>query len=391
MSDLNPSKKSSNLRERLKEINWTSPSFLIFYSIFMGFFIAGLALVIMGYNPFSIYNTMIYNMFGKPAYMVQIIIKSTPIILTGLAFIFASKTGLFNIGVEGQFMMGAIWANLAGTFVSLPWFFHIPFVIFLGFLGGALFASIMGILKALYNVHEVISAIMLNWVAYYLNNYFVSMPFLKKPNSEFALPIQPSSSIAILKEWKISPEGLTWRQSNPFWGDILKSNNINLGIFFAILAAFIVYFILKRTTLGYRLKAVGNNPRASRYLGINVPYNLALSLAISGGIAGLAGALQVIGVDGAIYKLLVPRGYGFDGIAVAFLALGNPIGAIFSGLFYSALEVGGARLQGTHGLSSHVIALITSIIIFFVAMPYFFTKFFSETSKFKMKFFNKKS
>lgn len=386
-SSTNPNK----IRDKLKEINWISPPFLIFYSIFMGFFIAGLAIILMGYNPFDIYNTMLYNMFGKPAYMVQIVIKSTPIILTGLAFIFASKTGLFNIGVEGQFMMGAIWANLAGTFVTLPWFLHIPFVILIGFMGGALFASIMGILKALYNVHEVISAIMLNWVAYYLNNYFVSMPFLKKPNSEFALPIQPTASISILKEWKISPEGLAWRQENPFLGDILKSNNLNLGIFLAVIVAFIVYFILKKTTLGYRLKAVGNNPRASRYLGINVPYNLALSLAISGGIAGLSGALQVIGVDGAIYKLLVPRGYGFDGIAVAFLALGNPIGAIFSGLFYSALEVGGARLQGTHGLSSHVIALITSIIIFFVAMPYFFIKFFKDTSKLKMRFLYKKS
>lgn len=391
MSNLSSSTKPSTMREKLKEVNWLSPSFLIFYSIFMGFFIAGLAITFMGYNPFDIYNTMLYNMFGKPAYMVQIVIKSTPIILTGIAFIFASKTGLFNIGVEGQFMMGAIWANLAGTFITLPWFLHIPFVVIVGFLGGALFASIMGILKAFYNVHEVISAIMLNWVAYYLNNYFVSMPFLKKPNSEFALPIQPSASISILKEWKISPEGLAWRQENPFLGDILKSNNLNLGIFFAIITAFIVYFVLRRTTLGYRLKAVGNNPRASRYLGINVPYNLALSLAISGGIAGLAGALQVIGVDGAIYKLLVPRGYGFDGIAVAFLALGNPIGAIFSGLFYSALEVGGSRLQGTHGLSSHVIALITSIIIFFVAMPYFFIKFFGDASKFKMKFFHKKS
>lgn len=374
----------TKVKRKLSNIEWDSADKLIIYSVLMGFLLGGLILGFMGYNFWNIYGTMLYGVFGKTSYLLQVIIRATPVILTGVAFLFALKTGLFNIGVEGQFMMGAIMANIAGALISLPWYLHIPFTILAGVLGGAIYASVMGLLKALYNVHEVISAIMLNWVAFYLTNYFVSIPLLKRENSEYAISIASSASISILKDWKVSAEGIAWRQANPFWNDLLK-NHLNYGIFFAIVVAFLVAFILKKTTLGYRLKAVGNNARASHYLGINVPYNMALALAISGGIAGLAGALQVMGVDFAIYKLLVQRGYGFDGIAVAFLALGSPIGAIFSGLFYAALQVGGDRLQIIYGIPVHGINIMIAIIVFFVGMPYFFKVVLREIKKYQMK------
>ncbi len=337
-------------------------------SIMLGLFFGAVILLIIGYNPIEAYSVILNGIFSKPKYISWTVIYATPIILTGLSVAFAFKTGLFNIGAEGQFIVGALTAAIAGYFISLPPILHIPLVLILSMAAGALWGSISGFLKARYGVNEVISTIMLNWIALYLNNVVVLHENVKREGSEATNKVLNSAQIIFANVWKTSEAGVAWRKAHPFWGDILRTP-ANGGFLIAIAMAIIVLIILNRTTLGYSLKAVGYNRDAAEFGGINVPGNMISAMAIAGSLSGLAGAVQIIGFTREASALSASEGFGFEGISVALIGANNPIGCVLAGLLYGALKYGGAKIQPAIGAPYEIISIIMGMIVLFIAMP----------------------
>lgn len=322
-----------------------------FLSILLGLLVGAIVLIISGNSPIEAYGAMIEGIIGKPKYIAWTIIKATPYILTGLSIAFAFKTGLFNIGAEGQFIIGALVATVVGYSINLPAVIHIPLTIILAGLAGGLWGSIAGFLKSKFGINEVIATIMLNWIAFYLSNFMVSNSFISVPNSEASVNIQDSASI-----------GIDWLK------DIVgPATSVNWGIIISIVLVFAIWFILTKTTLGFELRAVGHNKDAAEYAGIDVGKSILKSMAIAGLLAGVAGAIQVMGVTHNITVLAAQEGYGFDGIAVALIANSNPIGVIFSGLLFGAFKYGGIKMQSV-GAPSEVINIVIGSIVFFIAL-----------------------
>lgn len=354
--------------KKIKDYLLNSSGMITVISIILGFAVGTIVLGSSGYNPFKAYWVIIEGIFSKPGYVSYTIIRSTPLILTGLSVAFAFRTGLFNIGAEGQYIIGATTAAVAGFYLHLPAIIHIPVVIILAILAAGLWASLAGYFKARYGVHEVISTIMLNWIAFYFHNYVTTIPSLAKPNSEATYDIQHTASITFLGEWKISEAGLDWMHKYPLAKDIFRTP-VNAGILLALLAAVLVWFIMNKSTLGYRLKAVGYNPDAAKYGGINTNKSVITSMFIAGSLAGLAGAIQVIGVSHNISVLALMEGYGFDGIAVALIGSNTAFGCVWGALMFGGLKYGGAKIQYKMGAPSEVISIVIGSIIFFIAIP----------------------
>jgi simple sugar transport system permease protein len=362
------------LKEKLKRGRASKKNFfnpiVVFtaLSIFLGLVIGAIVLAAVGYNPFEAYGIIVKGIFSKPKYIIYTITKSTPIIITGFSVAFAFRTGLFNIGAEGQFLVGSIAATLAGYFLHLPFLVHAFVAFFIAIAAAAIWGGLAGYLKASFGVHEVISTIMLNWIALYLNNYLVMLPSVKRPHAEASHNILNTARIDLFGAWKVSAEGMAWRGTHPFFHDLLQPD-IDPSIFIAVLLGILIAFILKRTTLGYELRAVGFNKEAAEQGGINIKKNFVLSMAIAGALAGAAGALNVLGMARESVNLANMEGYGFDGLVVALIGSSTPVGCFFSGLFFGALKYGGAKLQSTLGAPREIINIVMGTILFFVAMP----------------------
>ncbi len=338
------------------------------FSIVIAFIMGGAILLLAGYNPVQVYRVMIEGVFGKPKNMAWSVIKATPLIITGLSVAFAFRTGLFNIGAEGQFIVGSTVAALFGYYLHLPPLIHIPLVFTAGTLAGGCWGSIAGYLKARFGIHEVISTIMLNWIALYGHNYVVGMPgFARRTN--ISCDIQDSACITLFKNWKFSEAGRTWFGAHPILRDIFKTP-LNSGFLVAVLLVILVWYILNRTTLGYRLRAVGFNKDAAEFGGINVKQSIIFSMFIAGMLGGAAGALQVMGVARNISTLAAMEGYGFDGIAIALIGNNSAFGCLFAGLLFGALKFGGARIQSPPVRAPmEIINIMIGTIVFFIAIP----------------------
>ena len=343
----------------------------ILISIVMGFIVGAVVLTIAGYSPLAAYREMILGVFSKPKYMVQVIIRATALIFTGLSISFAFKTGMFNIGAEGQAIMGMVTAAVVGYCIELPPVIHFIAVALAAIVVAGLWGALVGVLKAKFGIHEVISGIMLNWIALYFNNFMISMPWLKKPEAEASYEVLESSWLVVLNSWKTSDAGREWLLdgTHPVLSDVLIRTDLNYGIFLAIAAAALVWFLLTRTTKGYEMRAVGSGADAARFAGINVNKNLILSLAIAGALAGLAGAVVITGtMPHRISVLTAQPGYGFDGISVALMANTSPFGVIASALLFAGLQYGGSSIQAELGAPSEIINIVIGTIIFFIAM-----------------------
>ena len=343
----------------------------ILISIVMGFIVGAVVLTIAGYSPLAAYREMILGVFSKPKYMVQVIIRATPLIFTGLSISFAFKTGMFNIGAEGQAIMGMVTAAVVGYCIELPPVIHFIAVALAAIVVAGLWGALVGVLKAKFGIHEVISGIMLNWIALYFNNFMISMPWLKKPEAEASYEVLESSWLVVLNSWKTSDAGREWLLdgTHPVLSDVLIRTDLNYGIFLAIATAALVWFLLTRTTKGYEMRAVGSGADAARFAGINVNKNLILSLAIAGALAGLAGAVVITGtMPHRISVLTAQPGYGFDGISVALMANTSPFGVIASALLFAGLQYGGSSIQAELGAPSEIINIVIGTIIFFIAM-----------------------
>ena len=341
----------SNIKEKKKFSLTNNTVIFSLVSIVLGLLVGAIALLIAGFNPIEAYSAMLVGIFGKPKFIAWTIIRSTPLILTGLSIAFAYKTGLFNIGAEGQFIIGALFATLVGAGIDLPAIIHIPLTLLIAALAGAIWGGIAGWLKSKFGINEVIATIMLNWIAFYLSNYMIRTTWLAQPNSEASVSIHESASI-----------GIDWLK-----GLVGPATSVNWGIVISIAVVLIIAFILFKTTLGFELRAVGNNKFGAEYGGINVNKSVLQSMAIAGLIAGLAGAIQVMGVSHNITILAAQEGYGFDGIAVALIANSNPIGVIFSGLLFGAFKYGGTKMQAV-GAPSEVVSIVVGSIVYFIAL-----------------------
>ena len=307
----------------------------------LAFFIGGLVVLATGKNPLTTYKA-VFNGTGlnwlfpwvggaartTAAYnLQQTLIITSSLILTGLAVAFAFRCGMFNIGGQGQYFAGAYFAVWVGsTMAGLPSALHIFLAVTIATLAGAVFAGIAGFLKATVGAHEVISTIMLNWVAYWTGSYLFGL----------GGPLQNSTQ----KFVPISNDVVEKAKLPVFWGDPLLQG-LDVGFFIAIGALVVYWIVLNRTTLGYQVRAVGFNPEAARYGGINVPRNYVYAMAISGAFAGLAGAVDVLGWQFRISQNDIPvSAIGFIGIAVALLGRNTAVGTFFGALLFGALLTG---------------------------------------------------
>ena len=317
-------------------------------SIVIGFVVGAIALLIAGYNPLEAYGKLFSVIFKSPKNMSYSFIEyATPYIFTGLSVAFSFKTGIFNIGAEGQYIMGSVAATVVGVFVKAPAFIHIPLCILAAMVAGAIWGGLVGYLKVKFGANEVLCMIMFNWIAYYFSNFVVNLKIINAGGGKtWTIPIEDTAKTTISK-WipGLSPKA-------------------HFGIVLALIAVLIIYYIIERTTLGYRLKAVGYNRNAAEYAGINANRSILTALAISGMLASLGGALQVMGVTYKISQFAGQEGYGFNGITVALIGSTNPIGVLFGGLFYGAMMFGGTRFDAP----SEIVDIIMGCIVFFIAI-----------------------
>lgn len=320
-------------------------------AILLGLMVGAVIILTMGENPLRAYAALFYGAFGGLNRILGTLTRATPIIITGLAVALPFKAGLFNIGVEGQMLMGALAAAIVGSnFRGLPLVVHLPLTIVAAALGGGLWALIPAWLKAKRGIHEVINTIMMNFIANALLAYMV-VEVLRAPG-EMIPKTPPILSSAMLARFSDFIPGITAR--------------LNLGFILALLAAVALYYLLWRTTTGYEIRAVGLNAKAAEYAGINVPNRIILAMVLSGLLAGLAGAERILGFDRTLALGFSP-GFGFEGIAVALLGRNHPVGVILAALLFGALSSGGVWLSFATDVPSDIVVVLQATIIFFVA------------------------
>lgn len=318
-------------------------------AILFGLVAGALLMAITGNNPFSGYLYLFEGGLKSIERFGNTLATATPLIFTGLSVAFAFRTGLFNIGASGQMLFGGFCATFVGLSVDLPKPILVPLLVVVGFVAGALWAFVPGLLKAKFNVHEVVSTIMLNWTAYWIV-YNAVPAYLKGPYLE--------------TESRALPSEATLRM--PWLTDLFSGSYINLGIFLAVLAVIVIAFIIDRTTLGYELKAVGFNRYAAEFAGMAVGRNIVLSMLISGGLAGLAGVAQYTGNAVNMQIGHLPT-QGFDGIAVALLGANNPYGVMAAAIFFGLLYSGRGYMSAMTDIPPEISDTIIAIIIYFAA------------------------
>jgi simple sugar transport system permease protein len=304
--------------------------------------IGAIILWISGANPFAAYAALFDGALGSPEAIGRTLEKSTPLIFSGLAVAFAFKAGLFNIGGQGQLLFGAIVAAYVGFAVEgLPFIIHMPLALLAGSLAGGLWAGIAGVLKAYTGAHEVITTIMLNFIAINITDYLANGPW----KAEGIIARTP----AVLDSAKI-----------PSWGPY------PFGFLLACLVAVFTWWLLYKTTMGYAIRTTGLNPNAALYAGIKVSSVIVLVMFFSGFLAGMGGAVESLGVIGR-YQPGFNVGLGFDGITIALLAKTNPLGVIPAALLIGAMDAGASQMQFNAGVRFQIIDIIQGLILFFVS------------------------
>ena len=333
-------------------------------SIIAGFMIGAIFLMIAGISPAVAYGKLFSSVFSKPKYLVWTLVYASPLIFTGLSVAFSFKTGVFNIGAEGQFVIGGLVACILGIVLKLPAGLHALVCLVAAAAAGCVWSLIVGILKVKRGIHEVLSFIMFNWIAFYLSNYMVNLPFIHRAKTEATQDVAATARLLI-------PEGIR---------NALGCGSAHWGFVLAIIAAIIIWIIIEKTTLGYKLKAVGFNSNAAEYAGIDANKSILTALGISGLLSGIGGAVQVLGMSGRLSQFAGQEGFGFEGITVALIGSSNPIGCIFSGLFYGAMKYGGSKLSIVKA-PSEVVDIIMGCVVLLIAIAHVFKHFVLKAAK----------
>ena len=341
------------------------PSFLVSIStVFLGVLAGSILILMIGKNPIKGFERLLFGAFSNVRRVGNTLSMSTQLILMGLSFSFAYKTGLFNIGGSGQMLMGGIVSTILGHYLpsSMPKPLYVVIVVMAALATGALWGLITGFLKAKFNVHEVVSSIMLNWIAFWLCYDFIPR-FVK------------DQAIAV----KSKPLPLSRTLGTEWLRNVTGMSTLNFGFLFAIIACIVVWFILEKTTLGFNLKAVGANKYCAEYAGIKIHKSIMISMAIAGSLAGLAGLTYSCGYSNLMEMGKMPN-EGFDGIAVALLGNCSPIGVFFAAIFFGALKMGKGSLAAT-GIPTELADTIIATIIYFAATSILIASFWKKVFK----------
>ena len=295
-----------------------------------------------GANPFKAYGLFFNGIFGNPANLAEIFVKACPLILTGLGCAVAFKTGFFNIGAEGQFYVGAMAATIVSlNLTNVPGVISIILSLLAGFVCGGLWALIAAILKAKFNISEIIVTIMLNYIAINFLGYSVRS-FLMDPSGNV-----PQS--AKIDAGAILP-------------NLIPSTRFHAGIIIAIIFVVVVWFLMEKTSTGYELKAVGLNKRAAACNGISVIKNIVFSAFLSGGLAAVAGVVEVLAIQ---KKLLegISANCGYTAVLIALIASNNPIGVLVVGVLYAAMQIGANSMQRQMGIPSAIVNILIGVVV----------------------------
>jgi general nucleoside transport system permease protein len=289
------------------------------------------------------------NPFRDIGPVTETLLRATPLMFAGLAVALGFRAGLFNIGAEGQIYIGGLFATAVGiSFPDLPLLIHLPLAVLAGFVGGAVWGFIPGILKARTGAHEVITTIMLNYVSYSIVDLALRQVFFQLPGRDdpISKSILPSATLPRL----LPDERLHW------------------GLILALIAAVAVWWLLFRSTRGFEFRAVGLNPSAARYAGMNISRTVVLTMMISGGLAGLAGASEIVGTNLRLTPNFSPN-WGFDAIAIALLGASRPVGVVVSAILFGALRAGATPMQAQTGIPIDLVVVIQGLVILFIAAP----------------------
>jgi simple sugar transport system permease protein len=280
--------------------------------------------------------------------LTESLVTATPYIFAGLSVALGFRCGLFNIGAEGQFFIGALCSAFVGySITGLPAFIHLPLALLGGAAGGALWGMIPGYLKARFGAHEVVNTIMMNWIAFRLSDWLLN-------------GVMKASGFR-----PVTPNVMHTAELPRFFPDPIR---FNWGFVLALVVAYAIYWLLFKTTLGFEIRSVGANPDAARYAGMNIIRNFVLVMALAGGLAGLAGSAQVLGVDHWVGQGF-SAGYGFDAIALALLGKSHPFGVVLAALLFGFLRSGATRMQSLAGVPIDIISIIQGLVIIFIAAP----------------------
>ncbi|KAF0092508.1 MAG: simple sugar transport system permease protein [Fusobacteria bacterium] len=337
--------------------------FNITIAIVVALIISGIFILFMGVNPFYAFEMLFYGVFGSVFGIGEMLAKATPLLLVGLGVSIAFKGGMTNLGGDGQFLVGAILATIAGTnIVGLPTPIHMILIVIVAALGGAIWGGIAGFLKAKYNTNEVIMTIMMNYIALYIFSYLIESP-LRDPSG-------------VLPQSKSIPIPLQIPK-------LLTGTRAHIGIIFALILVIIVYLLVNKTMFGYKVKVIGISPKAAVYAGINTFRQTILIMAVSGAFAGIAGMVQVYAIH---FRLLdgIAGGFGFSAIVVALLGRLNAYGILIASLFVGALLAGANSMQVSSGVPASIVGITQAVVILLILINQ------NSKSKFLNKLFSKK-
>jgi simple sugar transport system permease protein len=324
-------------------------------AVFTALVIGGFIILISGGNPLEAYRGLLEGAFGSPRAISATFIWATPYIFAGLAVALAFKGGLFNIGAEGQLALGALAAAWLGYGLpkalgtTIPAIIHVPICVIGGALAGGLWGAIPGWLKARFGAHEVINTIMMNYIALGLVSFLLNGP-MKDPS--------PTNVIAR------TPEIAETARLAPLFAD--PALRVHWGTVLAFIVAFLVWFLLWKMTVGFEIRTVGTSSGAARYAGINVGRTIILTMFLSGALAGLAGAIEVTGLNYR-HELSFALGYGFDAIAIALLGRTHPFGVVLAAILFGAMRSGATRMQFLTQIPIDIISVVQALILLFVA------------------------
>ena len=338
------------LQGQVKKILRRSVSILL--SILAAMIVGSIIMVVTGHNPFEIYKLLFQGAFGSQRAILISIQRATPLIFTAIASTLAFRTGVFNLGVEGQFFIGAICGTFVGYAFQLPMIIHLPLTMLAGFLGGAVWAYFPTIMRQKLGVNEIVTTIMTNYIATFLISYLTNYPMRDTLTTPETPPVQPTAEL---------------RQFVDFGnGTFGKGTQAHVGIFIALALVAVMYFVFKRTKMGYEWRMVGLSFPFSEFGGINLDRTFIGGMLVSGGIAGLGGIVEILGVWRE-YKNLFAIGFGFRGNLAALLGRQSIIGSAVAALFYGSMEAGALGLEWSAGVPRQLIDIVVGLIIFFMA------------------------
>jgi simple sugar transport system permease protein len=326
------------------------PALIPVVAVVLGLVLGAILIITVGENPLTAYAALLEGSLGDLDAFGRTLEKATPLVMGGLAVAFAFKAGLFNIGGQGQLLLGASFAAWAGFTFDMPAIIHVPFALLVGGLAAAVLGALVGWLKAYRGTHEVISTIMLNFVAANFTDWLAS------PGGPWGDP--PETNPSRIARTPLINES----------ADIPRVEGLPLGFLVAVAAAVVCWWLLERTTLGFEIRTVGHNRHAAKYAGIRVGFIIVVAMSVSAFLAGVGGAIETLGVDGR-FEPGFNAGLGFDGITIALLARTNPLAVVPAALLLGAMDAGASLMQSRTGVEPEIINVIQAFILFFVAAP----------------------